>query len=137
MYLMTFTQIQLKVILMVKLQQKIRGFSRVKTKDKSKLETEKAIAEYGSTTITTDEALFEISNIKKNITSVYYAVKESSIDCAIHAGSNAKEGMLAIRLEIHHLQHFYKPSYGAEEKEQISKINENKLHGGHKLNSGN
>ena len=41
----------------------------VNKKDKSKLDEEEAIRIYGSSTITTDEALYEISNIKKNITS--------------------------------------------------------------------
>ena len=138
MYLMTFTQIQLEGNPNGETAAEKNPLVSVelKLKDKSKLETEKAIAEYGSTTITTDEALFEISNIKKNITSgILRAVKESSIDCAIHAGSNAKEGIACYSFGNAPPSTFsYKPSYGAEEKEQISKINRKQITWkGHKI----
>lgn len=138
MYLMTFTQIQLEGNPKGETAAEKNPLVSVelKLKDKSKLESEKAIAEYGSTTITTDEALFEISNIKKNITSgILRAVKESSIDCAIHAGSNAKEGIACYSFGNAPPTSFsYKPSYGAEEKEQISKINRKQVTWkGHKI----
>ena len=138
MYLMTFTQIQLEGNPKGETAAEKNPLVSVelKLKDKSKLESEKAIAEYGSTTITTDEALFEISNIKKNITSgILRAVKESSIDCAIHAGSNAKEGIACYSFGNAPPSTFsYKPSYGAEEKEQISKINRKQVTWkGHKI----
>ena len=101
----------------------------LKLKDKSKLDTEQAIEEYGSNTITTDEALYEISNIKKNITAgILQAVKESSMDCAIHSGSNVKEGIACYSFGNPPPTSFsYKPSYGTEEKEQISKINKKQI----------
>ena len=131
MYLMTFTQKQLEGDPNAETKEEKAPMVSVelKLKDKSKLDSEQAIEEYGSTTITTDEALYEISNIKKNITSdILRAVKESSMDCAIHAGSNAKEGIACYSFGNPPPTSFsYKPSYGAEEKEQISKINRKQI----------
>ena len=131
MYLMTFTQKQLEGDPSAETKEGKGPMVSVelKLKDKSKLDSEQAIEEYGSTTITTDEALYEISNIKKNITSdILRAVKESSMDCAIHAGSNAKEGIACYSFGNPPPTSFsYKPSYGTEEKEQISKINRKQI----------
>ena len=131
MYLMTFTQKQLEGDPSAETKEGKAPMVSVelKLKDKSKLDSEQAIEEYGSTTITTDEALYEISNIKKNITSdILRAVKESSMDCAIHAGSNAKEGIACYSFGNPPPTSFsYKPSYSTEEKEQISKINRKQI----------
>ena len=131
MYLMTFTERQLEGDPKGETQEQKNQLVSVelKLKDKSKLDSEQAIEEYGSTTITTDEALYEISNIKKNITAgILKAVKESSMDCAIHAGSNAKEGIACYSFGNPPPTSFsYKPSYGTEEKEQISKINKKQI----------
>ena len=44
------------------------------------------------TPLTTDEALFEISNIKESLTlQLLKSVKESSFDCTLHSVSNSKE----------------------------------------------
>ena len=127
MYLMTFTQKQLDGDPNGETQEDKKPSVSVelKTKDKSKLDEEEAIQIYGSSTITTDEALYEISNIKKNITSgILRAVKESSMDCAIHIGSNAKEGIACYSFGNAPPSNFsYKPFYGKEEKEKITKIN--------------
>ena len=127
MYLMTFTQKQLDGDPDGETQEEKKPSVSIelKTKDKSKLDEEEAIRIYGSSTITTDEALYEISNIKKNITSgILRAVKESSMDCAIHIGSNAKEGIACYSFGNAPPSNFsYKPSYSNEEKEKISKIN--------------
>ena len=131
MYLMTFTDRQLEGEPEGKTQDEKNPLVSVelKLKDKSKLDAEEAIEEYGSTTITTDEALYEISNIKKNITSgILKAVKETSMDCAIHAGSNVKEGIACYSFGNPPPTSFsYKPSYGTEEKEQIAKINKKQI----------
>ena len=127
MYLMTFTQKQLDGDPDGETQEEKKPSVSIelKTKDKSKLDEEEAIQMYGSSTITTDEALYEISNIKKNITSgILRAVKESSMDCAIHIGSNAKEGIACYSFGNAPPSNFsYKPSYSNEEKEKITKIN--------------
>jgi hypothetical protein len=127
MYLMTFTERQLNGNPNGKTQEEKNPLVSVELnkKDKSKLDAEEAIKIYGSTTITTDEALHEISSIKKNITSsILRAVKESSMDCAIHIGSNAKEGIACYSFGNAPPSNFsYKPSYSTEEKEQITKIN--------------
>ena len=57
---------------------------QIKKKDVSKLNKNKII--------TTDEALDEISYIKKNInTNILNAIKESAIDCKIHNEKNSEE----------------------------------------------
>ena len=44
------------------------------------------------TPLTSDEALFEISNIKESLTlQLLKSVKESSFDCTLHSASNSKE----------------------------------------------
>ena len=46
----------------------------------------------GATPMSTDQSLYEISNIKERITrQILTAVKESSFDCMIHATAGAKE----------------------------------------------
>lgn len=46
------------------------------------------------TPLTTDEALFEISNIKESLTlQILKAVKESSFDCTLHSNPGSKENL--------------------------------------------
>lgn len=48
----------------------------------------------GKTPLTTDETLFEISNLKEEInTQLERAIKEASIDCMVYSKQNAKEGL--------------------------------------------
>jgi hypothetical protein len=56
----------------------------IRMQDKSKTD--------GTTPMSTDQSLYEISNIKERITrQILTAVKESSFDCMIHATAGAKE----------------------------------------------
>ena len=44
--------------------------------------------------LTSDEALFEISNIKEELTTqLLKGIKETSIDCAIYTKANSKENL--------------------------------------------
>ena len=48
--------------------------------------------------VTSDEALYEIATMKENITTqVLKAVKEASIDCALHTKKGDKENHRSIR----------------------------------------
>ena len=60
--------------------------SDLRKKDLSKLN--------GTSVVTTDELLFEISSIKERVSNeLLKNVKESAFDCALHANSNRKEGL--------------------------------------------
>ena len=75
LYLMTFSKKQLESDESIELR----------LKDKSKID--------GLTPITSDESLYEISSLKEDVIErILTAVKESSIDCAIHSkdGENLK-----------------------------------------------
>ena len=79
----------------------------------------------GTTPLTSDEALFEISRIKKNISkNILKSIKEASIDCAIHYKSNAKEGLACYSFGSPSVNSFsYKPSITADEQDKVTKIN--------------
>ena len=77
------------------------------------------------TPLTSDESLFEISNIKKTTTnSILRAIKSSSIDCALHFNSNKKEGFACYNFGSPSVNSFsYKPSYSSEEKDTVEAQN--------------
>lgn len=69
LYLMTFTEEQLRGDIAIEL----------KLKDRSKIDTKKVV--------TSDETLYEISVIKENVTmQLLKCIKEASIDCALNIG---------------------------------------------------
>jgi hypothetical protein len=72
-----------------------------------------------------DEKLFEISSIKEQLTSqILKAVKESSIDCAIHSKSNIKEGLKCLRFNQPSVTDFsYNPNYTQDQNDTIADIN--------------
>ena len=77
------------------------------------------------TPLTSDEALFEISNIKKTTSnSILRAIKSSSIDCALHFNSNKKEGFACYSFGSPSVNSFsHKPNYSAEEKDAVAAQN--------------
>ena len=85
--------------------------------DKSKIDK--------TTVFTSDETLFEISNIKKTTNnSILKAIKESSIDCVIHSKSNKKEGIACYSFGSPSTNTFsFKPNYSTEEKDSVEKQN--------------
>ena len=85
--------------------------------DKSKLDK--------TTVLTSDETLFEISNIKKTTNnSILKAIKESSVDCVIHSKSNKKEGLACYSFGSPSVNTFsFKPNYSTEEKDSVEKQN--------------
>ena len=94
---------------------------KIEIKDTSKID--------GTTPLTSDEALFEISRIKQNISkNILKAIKESSIDCAIHYKSNVKEGLACYSFGSPSVNSFsYKPQLSSEEHDIVTNINKQKI----------
>ena len=78
-----------------------------------------------STILTSDESLFEISNIKKTTTdSILRAIKSSSIDCNLHYNSNKKEGFACYSFGAPSVDAYsYKPNYSSEERDTVESQN--------------
>ena len=79
--------------------------------------------------MTSDQALFEISRIKKNISKgLLRAIKETSMDCSIHNKSNSKEGLVCYTFSSPSENAYsYKKGYTTEEQDVVSKINRKKI----------
>ena len=98
--------------------------------DKSVELKKKDLSKYDSVTpVTSDETLHEISSIKEEINKqLLTAVKESSIDCAIHSRSGSKEPLACYSIGKANKNTFsYRPSYLKEEKDTVAVINEKKI----------
>jgi hypothetical protein len=106
-YLMTLTKEQLETDIAIEL--KLKDLSRR--------------APYRP--LTSDENLFEISNIKEGITNqLTKGIKESSIDCAVHVKSNRKEGLQCLTFGNPRPGEFsYNPSYAKDENDTVSTLN--------------
>ena len=78
---------------------------------------------------TSDQTLYEISNIKKNTNdSILTAIKETSIDCALHSKSNKTESLVCYSFGSPSVESYsYKPNYSQEEKDKIQAQNTKKL----------
>jgi hypothetical protein len=74
---------------------------------------------------TTDENLFEISKRKEELTEqLLVGVKESSIDCATHIGSNMKEKLKCLTFNKPTISDFsYKPNISEETNDAAMKLN--------------
>ena len=80
----------------------------------------------GTTPMSTDQSLYEISNIKERITrQILTAVKESSFDCMIHASAGAKERLqcYSFGAGVGEESLAYQPNISAEEDDQTKKLN--------------
>jgi hypothetical protein len=75
--------------------------------------------------LTSDEALFEISNIKEELTTqLLKGIKETSIDCAIHMKSNAKENLKCISFGQPSVNSFsYNPNFSQDENDTVVALN--------------
>ncbi len=73
----------------------------------------------------TDQLLLEISNIKENLTTqLLKGVKESSIDCATHAKSTSKEGLVCLSFGQPGIQDWtYNPTISQDENDTVADIN--------------
>lgn len=113
MYLMTFSEKQLKSDESIELR----------LKDKSKVDK--------STPLTSDEALFEISNIKNEINKrILLAVKEAAIDCALHSGADSKEPLVCFSFgkgDPSPSKFSITPSLDGEEADTVAQANVQKI----------
>jgi hypothetical protein len=81
----------------------------------------------GVTPMSTDQSLYEISNIKERITrQILTAVKESSFDCMIHANASAKERLQCYSFGIGADEEklAYQPNIAGEVDDKTRKLNE-------------
>ena len=89
----------------------------LRLKDKSKIDKK--------TPLTSDEALYEISEIKKSINQqILKAVKESAIDCALHSTSDSKEKLVCYSFSNSKNpdEFAYYPTLTGEEKDLVSGV---------------
>jgi hypothetical protein len=107
LYLMTFSKKQLESDNSIELR----------LQDKSKIDNK--------TALTSDEALYEIATIKENINSnILMAVKEASIDCALHSKVGATEQLKCFSFGTTSTGKFsYYPSIAEEEMDNITEKN--------------
>lgn len=78
------------------------------------------------TPMTTDQSLYEISNIKARITKqILTAVKESSFDCMIHSNPESKEQLKCYYFgaDVNEESLAYKPDIKADDDDSSSKLN--------------
>ena len=106
-YIMTFTKKQLDS----------EYATELKIKDTSKL------APYLPQS--SDEKLYEISNIKEQLTSqLLTGIKESAIDCATHSKSTSKEGLTCLSFGRPDITDFaFNPNYAQDENDVVATIN--------------
>jgi hypothetical protein len=91
----------------------------IRMNDKSKTD--------GVTPISTDQSLYEISNIKERITrQILTAVKESSFDCMIHANADAKERLncYSFGMSVSEESLAYQPNITGEPDDKSKKLNQ-------------
>ena len=125
LYLMTFSEEQIKTEASIEL----------KNKDLSKrmynvnADKEGAKPDMKAIPFTSDEALYEISTIKEEVTDqLLKAMKESSIDCAIYSKRGAKEQLNCIQFGQPTTNSFsYKPSISGEQPDTVSTINKRQI----------
>jgi hypothetical protein len=120
MYLMTFSQEQIKSDASIELKNKDLS-KKMYVVNPEKPKDMKQIP------FTSDEALYEISTIKAEISGqLLTAIKESSIDCAIYAKRGNKEQLNCIQFGNPSSSAIsYKPSIGSEEPDKATSINKN------------
>lgn len=113
LYLMTFSKKQLTSDDSIELR----------LKDKSKLDKK--------TPLTSDEALYEISNIKNGINKrILLAMKEAAFDCALHYTKKSTEPLVCFnfgKTEPSTSKFAIMPSLSGEEDDTISQINVKKI----------
>jgi hypothetical protein len=107
LYLMKFSEKQLS----------LDDALELKAKDKSKLN----VGQY----LTSDEALYELANIKEKINiEILKNIKEASIDCNIHESLNKKEGLTCLKFSTTDPNKFsYYPSISQDESDVMSQAN--------------
>jgi hypothetical protein len=93
----------------------------LRLQDKSKIDDR--------TPVTSDEALYEIASIKENINAnILQAVKEASIDCALHTKVGTTEQLKCFTFGAANPNKFsYNPSIAEEEMDVVTEKNKAKV----------
>ena len=119
LYLMTFTKKQIDSGESIELKRMDKSKRAYKIHVEGKEDKEEHIP------LTSDEALFEISTIKEDVSSkIITAIKEASIDCAVYSRRGTKEQLTCLQFgEPSSTAFSYVPSYKKEEPDTVSKIN--------------
>lgn len=78
-----------------------------------------------TTPLTSDEALFEISTLKQNISrQLLKSVKESAMDCVIHSKPTDKEPLRCFTFgDVSSKSYSFKPNYANEQNDKVADIN--------------
>ena len=116
-YLMTFTPEQIKSDKSIEL--KLKDLSKKKYKITPDKEDKAQIP------FTSDEALFEISTIKEEVSNqIITAIKEASIDCATYSKRGSKEQLHCLQFgQVGPSKFSYNPSIGSDETDKVASIN--------------
>ena len=116
-YLMTFTQEQIKSDKSIEL--KLKDLSKKKYKLRADKPDEAKIP------FTSDETLFEISTIKEEVSNqIITAIKEASIDCATYSKRGSKEQLHCLQFgQVAPSKFSYNPSIGSDETDTVATIN--------------
>ena len=111
LYLMEFSKSQLDKTSKVTLSKELRlhDVSRIDSKN----------------IITSDQHLYEVSNIKEDINKqILKTIKESSIDCAVYGKNNKKEDLKCFSFSGKSADKFsFIPNIEVEEKDKLAKVN--------------
>ena len=116
-YLMTFTQEQIKSDKSIEL--KLKDLSKKTYKLRPDKPDEAKIP------FTSDETLFEISTIKEEVSNqIITAIKEASIDCATYSKRGSKEQLHCLQFgQVAPSKFSYNPSIGSDETDTVATIN--------------
>ena len=126
LYLMSFSQAQIKSDASIELKRKDlskKKYKIIKEGKEGKEKEGKDNEEY--IPLTSDEALYEISTIKEEVsTKLITAIKEASIDCAVYSKRGTKEQLNCVQFGEPSATSFsYVPSYKKEEPDTAAKMN--------------
>jgi hypothetical protein len=121
LYLMTFTREQLLSDASIEL--------KVKDLSKKEYQLNPDDPKLVKIPFTSDEALFEISTIKEEVSNqLIKAIKEASIDCAIYSKSGGKEQLHCLQFGEPAPSAFsYNPSLKSDQPDSVAKINRKAL----------
>jgi hypothetical protein len=128
LYLMTFSKEQISPKNDAAIELKRKDKSKRKYKIPVEGKEDKDLKE-DFIPLTSDEALFEISTIKEEVSfKIITAVKEASIDCAVYSKRGSKEQLNCLQFgEPSSTAFSYIPSYKKEEPDSTTKINKNPI----------
>jgi hypothetical protein len=117
LYLMTFTQEQIKSDKSIEL--KLKDLSKKTYKLRPDKPDEAKIP------FTSDETLFEISTIKEEVSNqIITAIKEASIDCATYSKRGSKEQLHCLQFgQVAPSRFSYNPYIGSDETDKVANIN--------------